>query len=108
MLRAALFSLGVLAACVPTHRHDNPANPEPPADAPAAAVQPGGLQGEDSCGMAAHSTLLGVHESAINRASLPRGARVICATCLVTQDYSAQRLNLHLSAEGRVASMRCG
>jgi len=107
MLRAAVFALVVLAACVPTHRHDNPPNPEPPADAPA-AVEPSGLQGEDSCGMAVHSTLLGVHESAINRATLPRGARVICATCLVTQDYSPGRLNLHLSAEGRVASMRCG
>lgn len=108
MLRATLFTLAVLAACVPTHRHDNPANPSPPADAPAAPVAPGGLQGEDTCGMAAHSTLLGVDESAINRATLPRGARVICATCSVTQDYSAQRLNLHLSAEGRVAGMRCG
>jgi hypothetical protein len=107
MLRAGLFALVLLAACAPTHRHDNPANPEPPADAPS-VVEPGGLQAEDSCGMAAHSTLLGVHESAINRASLPRGARVICATCLVTQDYSPARLNLHLSAEGRVASLRCG
>jgi hypothetical protein len=108
MLRAGLFALVLLAACAPTYRYDNPANPEPPADAPTPPIGPGGLQGDDTCGMAAHSTWLGVHESAINRASLPAGARVICATCLVTQDYAPGRLNLHLSAEGRVASMRCG
>ena len=97
MPRAALFALACVAAC---------AAPDP---GPAPALpSPGGPQGADTCAMAAHAHLIGVHESAINRASLPAGARVICAACLVTQDYSAQRLNLHLGADGRVGSMRCG
>jgi hypothetical protein len=66
------------------------------------------MVGEDTCGMAQHRELIGVHERDINRAALPPGARLICAACMVTQDYSAQRLNLHLSADGRVGSMRCG
>lgn len=97
MIRVALIALVSLAACAA------------PVVAPAPApLQTGGLQGEDSCGMAAHARLIGVHESEIDRAGLPAGARVICATCLVTQDYAPARLNLHLSADGRVASMRCG
>lgn len=96
-VRAALFAVVVAAAC---------AAPSPP-DQPT-GVRPDALQGEDTCGMAAHANLIDVHESAIDRASLPAGARVICATCLVTQDYAPARLNLHLSAQGRVASMRCG
>lgn len=79
-----------------------------PVEAPGPVAGGGGLSGEDTCGMARRANLIGVHERDINRASLPPGARVICATCLVTQDYSAQRLNLHLSADGRVGSMRCG
>jgi hypothetical protein len=89
--------LALAIACAPTTA--------PPV---AGGGQVGGMTGEDTCGMAQHARLFGVHERDINRASLPPGARVICATCLVTQDYSAQRLNLHLSADGRVSSMRCG
>jgi Peptidase inhibitor I78 family len=63
---------------------------------------------EDSCGIEAHKRLVGVAEGDIDRAALPAGARVICATCMVTQDYAPSRLNLHLSAEGRVSSLRCG
>lgn len=89
---AALACIALATACAPT--------PTP---------GPGrGLSGEDTCGMARNAHLIGVHEDDIDRASLPPLTRIICPTCLVTQDYSPTRLNLHTSTEGRVASMRCG
>lgn len=62
----------------------------------------------DLCGMSNWGHLIGQPESAIPTAQLPPGARVICATCMVTQDFRPDRLNITLSADGRVASMRCG
>jgi hypothetical protein len=83
-------ALLALAACA--------APPQPPP--PAAS--------EDTCGMARHAHLIGVHENDIDRARLPPGTRIICPTCLVTQDYAPARLNLFTSTEGRISSMRCG
>lgn len=103
-MRAVLIALAFVAACA-APVHDNPA---PPAQAGGSGVIEGGMRVGDSCHAAGYAQLIGVQESAINRASLPAGARVICAACLVTQDYAPERLNLHLSAEGRVASIRCG
>lgn len=62
----------------------------------------------DTCQMGAHRDLIGRDGAAIDRASLPDGARVICHDCVVTMDYSAQRLNLVLGSDGKVASLRCG
>lgn len=84
----------------------------------ACAAQPGAVGGSaqttqeasdrDLCGMSNWGHLIGQPESAIPTAELTAGARVICATCLVTQDFREDRLNITLSADGRVASMRCG
>lgn len=84
----------------------------------ACAAQPGGpglpaenaqeATARDLCGMARWSHLIGQPEAAIPRDRLPPRARVICAACMVTQDFVPTRLNITLSAEGRVASMRCG
>ncbi len=63
---------------------------------------------DDLCRMSQWGHLIGQPESAIPRDQLPAGARVICATCMVTQDFRPDRLNITLSADGRVASMRCG
>jgi hypothetical protein len=62
----------------------------------------------DTCGIEAHKHLIGVAETQIDRTKLPAGARVICPTCLVTQDYSENRLNLYTGTDGRVSSLRCG
>jgi hypothetical protein len=89
-------------ACAPVEQPipESPSAPEAPASAP-------GQQGEDTCGMAQHQGLIGKHETEIDRASLPPGARIICPQCMVTQDFRPDRLNLFTSTEGRVASMRC-
>lgn len=62
----------------------------------------------DTCQMAAHQDLIGVEGAAIDHASLPAGARVVCHDCMVTLDYNAQRLNVLLGPDGKVASLRCG
>jgi hypothetical protein len=62
----------------------------------------------DTCQMAAHQGLIGTDGAAINPASLPAGARVICQDCAVSLDYRADRLNVLLAPDGKVASMRCG
>lgn len=62
----------------------------------------------DRCGLSHWGQLIGQPESAIPRDQLPQGARVICASCMVTQDFRPDRLNIILTEDGRVASMRCG
>ncbi|MBL8543180.1 MAG: hypothetical protein JNJ63_05180 [Hyphomonadaceae bacterium] len=67
-----------------------------------------GRPAPDTCQMAAHQSLIGQDGAAIDRSALPAGARVICHQCAVTLDYSAERLNIQLGADGKVESMRCG
>lgn len=93
-MRIAMLAAAALAfACAAQPEHAPVAETAPPPSA---------------CGMERFASLVGQPETAIPRASLPAGARVICATCMVTQDYRPDRLNIILSAEGRVASLRCG
>lgn len=62
----------------------------------------------DTCRMSEHRHLIGQDGAAIDRSSLPAGARVICHQCPVTMDYSAERLNVELGPDGKVANLRCG
>ncbi|HYD85953.1 MAG TPA: I78 family peptidase inhibitor [Vitreimonas sp.] len=62
----------------------------------------------DTCQLAAHRHLLGADGGAIQQSSLPAGARIICHGCAVTLDYRAERLNLELGPDGKVANLRCG
>jgi hypothetical protein len=62
----------------------------------------------DTCQMAAHQSLVGQDGASIDRSALPAGARVVCHDCAVTMDYRAERLNVLLGADGKVASLRCG
>ncbi|MBL8550832.1 MAG: hypothetical protein JNJ73_12680 [Hyphomonadaceae bacterium] len=98
----ALLILAAAFGCAPVPS----AIPEAPT-APAETPSPPAQQGEDTCGMAQHQSLIGKRESEIDRAALPPGARIICPQCMVTQDFRPNRLNLFTSTEGRVASMRC-
>lgn len=101
MIRVAMLAAAAMTwACA--------AQPVDQAAAPATPVETAQPATPDTCGMARFTQLIGQPESAIPRAQLPPGARVICATCMVTQDYSEARLNFHLSADGRVGSLRCG
>jgi hypothetical protein len=62
----------------------------------------------DTCQMTAHQTLIGAVGADIDRAALPPLTRVICHDCAVTMDYNAERLNVELGPDGKVARLRCG
>ena len=91
--------------------HDNPANPEPPADAPAAARWArAGSQGRRHLrdGRAFDAGLAFTKARSTARVLPRRCARDLRDVLGDAGLFGAGRLNLHLSAEGRVASMRCG
>jgi hypothetical protein len=62
----------------------------------------------DTCEMEAHRGLIGRDGASIDQTTLPSGARVICHDCVVTMEYRADRLNVVLGPDGKVASLRCG
>ncbi len=75
----------------------------------AACMTPEKQAGEASaCGAEKYQNLIGVAEADLDRSKLPEKLRIICAACMVTQDYVEDRLNIHLSADGKVGSLRCG
>ncbi len=62
---------------------------------------------EDTCGRAAFQRLIGARADQIDRATLPAHARVIMPDSLVTQDFSAARLNVIVGSDGKVGSLAC-
>lgn len=52
--------------------------------------------------------LVGRDRAVLAAMTLPVGRRVIAPGMAVTEDYSAQRLNLDLDARGRIARVWCG
>lgn len=62
----------------------------------------------DTCQMESHRGLIGRDGASIDQTALPSGARVVCHDCVVTMDYRAERLNVVLGPDGKVASLRCG
>ncbi|MEQ1618582.1 MAG: I78 family peptidase inhibitor [Terricaulis sp.] len=61
----------------------------------------------DACGASGFAHLLGTPASAIDRASLPAQTRIISPGMMVTQDFSPQRLNIHVAPDGKVAALDC-
>jgi hypothetical protein len=64
--------------------------------------------GAATCDVARYQYLIGQSEADIDRSHLPQSFRIICASCMVTMDHSPNRLNIHLGADNRVGSVRCG
>lgn len=96
-MRSALFSLVMLAACAPAQLP------------PAAAAPPGPGDGasQQACGAPRFQHLIGAPARGIDRASLPPGTRIIRPDSMVTQDFSAQRLNIIVGTDGGVSSLAC-
>lgn len=61
----------------------------------------------DSCGAGRFAHLVGTPAAQIDRATLPARARVITPDMLVTQDFSAERLNVMVGNDGKVGSLAC-
>ena len=85
----AAIPLVLLAACV-----QPPPAVMPPVDADLCKAQP--LQG-----------LVGQPQSVLATMLLPAGSRVIGPNDAVTMDFRADRLNVEIGADGRIAKVGC-
>jgi hypothetical protein len=97
-MRGALISVAALTACA---AQETPAPPQ--AAAPQTAEE---ATQADACGASRYAHLIGASAEQIDRAALPPRTRVEPNT-MVTMDFSAERLNIIVGADGRVGSMRC-
>ena len=61
-----------------------------------------------TCGAEALQGLVGRDKSVLSAMTLPAGTRVIEPWTAVTEDYSAQRLNIDVDARGRITGLWCG
>ncbi|WP_134724856.1 I78 family peptidase inhibitor [Paracoccus luteus] len=85
----ATLPLILLAACV---------QPHPPATPPV---------DDDLCKAAAMQGLVGQPQSVLATMLLPAGSRVIGPNDAVTMDFRAERLNVEIGADGRIAKVAC-
>ena len=62
---------------------------------------------DDACGASGYQSLVGAQLAAV---TLPAdlGARVIGPDDVVTTDFSAERMNIEVDAEGRITRVYCG
>ncbi|HBP30074.1 MAG TPA: hypothetical protein DD666_11730 [Advenella kashmirensis] len=65
-------------------------------------------QNEDQCGAKNRQSLVGTQETALNKSTLPKATRIIHPDSVVTMDYSAQRLNIHVGKDGKISRVTCG
>ncbi len=89
---AAALILAALAACAP--------------GAPGAPDAAAG--GDDACGAAALQALVGTSVGTLDPAALPDPNRVIFPGQAVTMDFRAERLNVEIGTDDRVARVFCG
>lgn len=82
--------LALLAGCT---EPGTPAEPAPPTT--------------DSCGAAAFEGLVGQPKTALDRMTLPEGARVIGPNQPVTMDFRPTRLNIEIGKDDRIARVGC-
>ena len=90
-MRSFLIALIALAGCAGT---------PPPDTADDATAQ-------DTCGMSRFQNLIGQDAGTIDRSRLPARTRIITPDMMVTQDFSAERLNIMVGTDGKIGSMRC-
>jgi len=62
----------------------------------------------DECGSINHLSKVGMKAEDIGPDTFPPGARVIHPGTMVTKDYRAERLNVHINAKGQVERLACG
>lgn len=93
-----------LAACGQTTSTEAPpVTTEPVAAAPMTAAE---ATAQDTCGAAQYRSMIGTNIAAV---SFPAdsGIRIIQPDTMVTQDFSAQRLNVIVDASGIITSLEC-
>lgn len=106
MIRASLIALALLAAaCTPPAETPPPEQPvtEQPVALPTTAAE---ATAQDTCGAAEYRSLVGQNFAAV---TLPAGnnIRIIQPDSIVTQDFSAQRINMIVGADGIITGFEC-
>jgi hypothetical protein len=109
---AAAIAVAVLGACAePATRPAPQASAPAPPPSPAPVLTPPRLPAppKDACGAAPLQSLIGRPRTEIPVPVYPNRRRVVCSTCVMTQDYIASRLTIiYDSNSGLVKSVRCG
>jgi hypothetical protein len=98
-LRILLPAL-VLTACMGVER---PAPASPPAQAPALREL-----APDTCGAGGLAALVGGPAGNLRTVVLPGPVRIVGPTSIVTEEYMADRLNVHTDARGTILRIDCG
>ena len=62
----------------------------------------------DQCGSLNHLSKVGMKADDIGPDTFPPGTRVIRPDTMVTRDYRAERLNVHINNKGQIERMTCG
>ena len=62
----------------------------------------------DQCGSLNYLSKVGLKEESVSPSTFPAGTRIIHPDTQVTRDYRADRLNVHLNAQGRIERIDCG
>jgi hypothetical protein len=105
---AALIALGACAEpLAPTPAPAAQAAPAPPPPAATASAAPS--TPADRCGAAPLQYLVGKSHTDIPVPVNPAMRRVVCSTCMITQDYVEGRQTITYDTQtGLVTSVRCG
>ncbi|HLY79517.1 MAG TPA: proteinase inhibitor i78 [Caulobacteraceae bacterium] len=86
-----------------------PAAPTPPPPPPVAVAPAPPPKPRDTCGASALQYLVGRPRTDIPVPVNPAMRRVVCSTCVITQDFiSARQTMMYDSKTGLVSSVRCG
>lgn len=104
MIRASMFALALFAAaCTPPAETPAPTPEEPVVTAPQTREE---ATAQDTCGASQYAALVGQNFAAV---TLPAdsGIRIIQPDTMVTQDFSAERINIHVGADGIITSVEC-
>lgn len=62
----------------------------------------------DQCDSLHYLSMVGTKEADIKASTFPDGTRIIRPGMAVTQDYRAERLNVHINDKGRIERIACG
>lgn len=101
LLTCAMFAL---AACgQPTTPTETPATTEPVAAEPLTAAE---ATAQDTCGASQYRAMVGSNIAAVTFPA-DSGIRIIQPDSAVTQDFSAQRLNVIVDATGIITGLEC-
>lgn len=121
-LIGVLAAASLVAGCImfppknpqPAHPGPSPeavaeANPPQASLGPPTAQQPPAPPSEDAnaCHVELYQSLIGQPIDAVDRTTLPTH-RVICAGCMATMDFVAERLTIQLDQDDKIDSLRCG